>query len=100
MFVIVKRAYIFQKDKVEEHPITKEKMQVVEEEFKIIPNEHYTAQYAPDWIKSTDLYKMAQKDKAIVETVEAPAEEEEETTQHKRPASAKGATGLAEHWKK
>jgi hypothetical protein len=96
MYVVTKKAFLFQKDKIEDDPATRQRVQIVEEEFKLYPNQNYTPQEIPDWVKSTELYKLAKKDGGIMETVEAPeTDEEKEAEEHrKHPAGPRGATGL------
>lgn len=76
MYAIFRKAYHFTKDEIGKNKETGIVTRTVVEQVRIQPSQDY--QQAPDWIKTTDLFKHGKKDKMIVEVVPVEVEEEDE----------------------
>lgn len=75
MHAIFRKNYHFIKEEIRDSKELGHKVRVVLEEWK--PNlQEKNYQFAPDWIKKTELYKLGVKDKMIVEVI--PVEDDEE----------------------
>src|SRR5215469_1377422 len=100
MNVISNRKFLFVKDTIVQEPTLTEGMtrvQKIEDTFTLEPDPQnpQRVQSVPDWVKDTDQFKNAIKDKAIVETASSPTEDTE--TDNKKPVvggGAKTGTGL------
>jgi hypothetical protein len=101
-WVITKKAMQFFDGKIEENPVTHERLQINKQSFTVYPNQNNTPQEIPDWCEKDDLFKASIEDGSLVEVSEKSAlaaiakqkEQEEKANLEKKPA------GLQSQWKK
>jgi hypothetical protein len=76
MYAIFKKNYHFTKDSIAVNEISGVTTRSIEDEWKpSLTAKDY--QYAPDWIKETDLFKLGLRDKLIIEVVPVESESED-----------------------